>query len=179
MTDRRPDARPVLSRPVRVDDLPAEGLEVVVTTGEEERRALAADLGIPSVDALTATYLVRPRSRGALVTGSVKATVHQTCVVTLEPIEVQIEEPVDLRFSRDAPEPQAGDSHEGNPDQPDPPDPILDGRIDLGSVTAEFLALGLDPYPRAPGIAFQDHIEDDGDESPFAALARLRADKKE
>ncbi|MEJ1938866.1 hypothetical protein WDZ92_52380, partial [Nostoc sp. NIES-2111] len=146
---------------------------------EDERKALAAELGIPSVDALAASYLVRPRSRGASVTGSVKATVHQTDVVTLEPIEVQIEEPVDLRFSRDVPEYQPGESHEGTADQPDPPDPIVNGRIDLGAVTAEFLALGLDPYPKAPGSGFHDHIEDAGDGSPFAALARLRADKKE
>jgi uncharacterized metal-binding protein YceD (DUF177 family) len=179
MGDDRRTGDAVLTRLVRVDDLPAEGLEVVVTTSEEDRRALAAALDIPSVDALTATYLVRPRSRGAAVTGSVKATVHQTCVVTLEPIEVQIEEPVDVRFSRDVPAYQPGESHEGTADQPDPPDPIVDGRIDLGTVTAEFLALGLDPYPKAPGIAFEDHIEDHGDESPFAALARLRSDKKE
>jgi uncharacterized metal-binding protein YceD (DUF177 family) len=179
MTDRRPSDKPVLSRLVRVDDLPAEGLEVVVTTSEEERRALAEELAIPAVDALVATFRVRPRSRGAEVTGSVKATVHQTCVVTLEPIEVQIEEPVELRFSRDVPEYQPGESHEGSPDQPDPPEPLVNGRIDLGAVTAEFLALGLDPYPKAPGIAFEDHIEDGDDESPFAALMRLRADKKE
>ena len=32
----------------------------------------------------------------------------------------------------------------------DPPDEIVNGRIDLGRVTAEFLALGLDPFPRKP-----------------------------
>ena len=33
----------------------------------------------------------------------------------------------------------------------DEPDPIIDGKIDLGALTAEFFALGLDPYPRKPG----------------------------
>jgi uncharacterized metal-binding protein YceD (DUF177 family) len=179
MTERPSQDHPALSRLVRVDDLPADGLEVMVTTSEDERKALAAQLDIPSVDALTASFLVRPRSRGAAVTGTVKATVHQTCVVTLEPIEVQIDEPVDVRFSRDIPQYQPGESHEGTADQPDPPDPIVNGRIDLGAVTAEFLALGLDPYPKAPGTGFFDHIEDTTEESPFAALARLSADKKE
>ena len=27
-------------------------------------------------------------------------------------------------------------------------------QIDLGALAAEFLALGLDPYPRKPGVAF-------------------------
>ncbi len=35
----------------------------------------------------------------------------------------------------------------------DPPDPIIDGKIDLGALAAEFFALGLDPYPRKPGVA--------------------------
>ena len=39
-------------------------------------------------------------------------------------------------------------------DGEDAPDPIVDGKIDLGALAAEFLALGLDPYPRKPGVAF-------------------------
>jgi hypothetical protein len=46
----------------------------------------------------------------------------------------------------------------------------------LGALTAEFLALGLDPYPRKPGVDFS--YKEDGDEAdtPFAALRRLRKD---
>ena len=36
----------------------------------------------------------------------------------------------------------------------DRPDPVVDGKIDLGAVAAEFFALGLDPYPRKPGVEF-------------------------
>jgi hypothetical protein len=47
-------------------------------------------------------------------------------------------------------------------------------------VVAETLALDLDPYPRKPGEAFGEHIEDDGrpadSESPFAVLARRKPD---
>ena len=59
------------------------------------------------------------------------------------------------------------------------PDVYRDGRIDLGAIVAEHLALGLDPYPRSPGVAFDGHIEDDpaADPSPFAALAALKSDK--
>jgi hypothetical protein len=42
------------------------------------------------------------------------------------------------------------------------------------------MALGLDPYPRAPGAVWQDVIEDDGSDdappSPFAGLADARKD---
>ena len=36
----------------------------------------------------------------------------------------------------------------------DDPDPVIDGKIDLGALAAEFFALGLDPYPRKPGVEF-------------------------
>jgi hypothetical protein len=62
--------------------------------------------------------------------------------------------------------------------QPDPPDPIINGRIDLGALACEFLALGLDAYPRKPGAEFAPIIEDAGDDKPkpFAALAKLKKD---
>ena len=60
----------------------------------------------------------------------------------------------------------------------DDADPIDNGWIDLGEVTAETLALDLDPYPRKPGEAFAEHIEDTGEpagrESPFAVLAKRK-----
>ena len=36
----------------------------------------------------------------------------------------------------------------------------MNGRIDLGQLAAEFLALGLDPYPRKPGVEFAPVVED-------------------
>ena len=57
-------------------------------------------------------------------------------------------------------------------DGEDPPDPIVDGKIDLGALAAEFFALGLDPYPRKPGVAFDAARRGRGRDSPFAALAK-------
>ncbi|MCX8255413.1 MAG: DUF177 domain-containing protein, partial [Beijerinckiaceae bacterium] len=65
----------------------------------------------------------------------------------------------------------------GNDDQEDPADPIVDGKIDLGAVTLEFLTLSLDLYPRKPGVHFTDVSvgdKDEAGESPFAALRRLK-----
>ena len=65
----------------------------------------------------------------------------------------------------------------GNDDQEDPADPIIDGKIDLGAITLEFLTLSLDLYPRKPGVHFTDVTigeKDEADESPFAALRRLK-----
>ena len=40
------------------------------------------------------------------------------------------------------------------------PDEIMDGQIDLGALAAEFLVLGLDPYPRKPGADFSFEGDD-------------------
>ena len=57
----------------------------------------------------------------------------------------------------------------------DGPEPLLDGRIDLGAIATEFLVLGIDPHPRKQGAVFEPPaIEDDRAEHPFAALAALK-----
>ena len=58
----------------------------------------------------------------------------------------------------------------------DEPDPLVDGKIDLGALAAEFFALGLDPYPRKPGVAFEPPAEPEPQATPFAVL---RGGKKE
>ena len=59
----------------------------------------------------------------------------------------------------------------------EPPDEIVNGQIDLGALTAEFLALGLDPYPRKPGVDFSYQDAPDEKDSPFAALGKLKGDE--
>ena len=89
----------------------------------------------------------------------------QTCVVTLDPFPARVEEEVDVDFS-------ASEAFRGTPaEDAEMPDPIVDGMIDLGGLTAEFLSLGLDPYPRKPDASFA--FEGEADASPFAALAGL------
>jgi len=55
------------------------------------------------------------------------------------------------------------------------PEPLVDGRIDLGAIATEFLVLGIDPHPRKRGVAFElPVVEADPDVHPFAALAALK-----
>jgi hypothetical protein len=56
----------------------------------------------------------------------------------------------------------------------EPPDEITDGQIDLGALAAEFLMLGLDPYPRKPGADFSFEGDGQDRESPFGALRALK-----
>jgi uncharacterized metal-binding protein YceD (DUF177 family) len=163
------------SRPVKVDALPREGLRQSLQATPAERAALAKRYGLVAIAALNASFLVKRAGREVRVSGAVHAEVTQTCVVTLEPFPVALDEPVDVRFApRTEERPEARAEIETlSLDAEDPPDPIVDGKIDLGALAAEFLALGLDPYPRTPGAEFTPPPEPAPPQSPFVALAEM------
>jgi hypothetical protein len=164
-----------LSRSVKVDDIPGGQIEVTVEANPEERAALAVEFGLAGIERLVGRYDVVRKGRYVEVTGDVEATIEQTCVVTLEPFVSTVKERVELRYTepRFIDEADAGgEEHEVDLDAPDP---IENGRIDLGVLTAEYLSLGLDPYPRKPGVAFTPLLESEPEPSPFAKLAWLKS----
>ncbi len=167
----------LFSRPVRVEALPKDGLTQTIEADPAERAALAALNGLPGIAKLTATFVLRRAGRGGVrVSGVVHAELTQICVVSLEPFEATLDEPVDVRFAPPAEEGAARRGASGGPtetvllDAEDAPDPNVDGRVDLGALAAEFMALGLDPYPRKPGAAFAPPAEAASADSPFEAL---------
>jgi hypothetical protein len=171
-----PPAKPSpLSRPVAVADLPARGLEVRVEPTPAERAAVAKDLGLAGIDRLEGRYRLVRNGRVVHVTGEVSAEVQQTCVVSLEPFPVTLTEPVDVRFAEDA-RPSEREEEELSEHDLDAPEPLMGGTVDLGALTTEFLSLGLDPYPRKPGVSFDYRDPADVEPSPFAALSRLKGE---
>jgi len=167
------------SRPVAVDGLPQSGRKWTIEATPEECARLARRFGILAVNALTATFTVKPVSHGDVirVTGTMTADVVQACVATLTPVEQRVVEDIDLPFSETAAETQGDIDMDLSLD--DPPEPIYDGKVDLGEVAAEHLALGLDPFPRADNAEFIVSSEgcDDSEErtpSPFAKLEALK-----
>ena len=163
--------RSPLTRPITVTDIPEEGLDLTVEANEAERRALAEDFEIGAVHRLEGAFGLRRVTGGVKVSGTVSAEVEQTCVVTLEPVVNQVNESVDLMFSEHA---EASAEEVVQLGERELPEPIVNGRIDLGTVTAEFLVLGLDPYPRKPGVRFEPTEPEDRSDSPFAALSRIK-----
>jgi uncharacterized metal-binding protein YceD (DUF177 family) len=160
-----------LSRLVAVDRLPPAGLEIEVVAKPEEREALARDFNLPGIEALTGRYKITGSLHRVQVRGRVTAQVTQTCSVTLDPFEATVDEEVEVDFTEPDALPEAVAAEmEKAPTQ----DEIVNGRIDLGSLTAEFLALGLDPYPKKPGVDFAFAGEADPADSPFAALGKLK-----
>ncbi len=173
------------SRPFEVSQAEGEARTVTIEATEAERAALAAAMELPGIAALKAELTVSEAGRGRFtVTGEVRARLTQTCVVTLEDFESDVSEPVEISFAPPEEVERAESAYAARRDDdptglemPEPPDAIENGRIDLGRVAAEFLALALDPYPRKPGVEFQSpepEEEDGGKASPFAALAKLK-----
>jgi hypothetical protein len=165
---------------VLVRDIPAEGRRFSFAADDEQRRDLAPLLAIPAVSSLRAELEVRPAMGGAFrVRGTITASVVQTDVVTLEPIEQEIVEEIDMTLmeAEDVAPSRKGSKQLVDTVEVDGPDLYHNGRIDLGIIVREHLALALDPYPRAPGVDFPGHIEDDpaADPSPFAVLGTLKA----
>jgi len=164
------------SVPVRLDEIPETGLHLDLETDAAVRAAVAAAAGVNEVPRLAASFDVTRHGRdGMHVVGTVSAQVLQTCVVTLDPVENEIEEGIDLVFA--PPSALGPAAHEVNlgADAVEPPETLIDGMVDLGAVAAEFLLLGIDPYPRKPGAVFEAPQNADEGSHPFAALAALRS----
>jgi hypothetical protein len=101
-------------------------------------------------------------------------------VVTLDPIENEIDEAIDLIFAPPEQIPALADlvdeTGESDREIPDPPEPIVDGTIDLGRLATDALFLGVDPYPRKPDAVFEaPPAPDDPEDHPFAALKALKS----
>jgi hypothetical protein len=178
------------SRQIEVSQAEDKALRMEITATQGECDALAQQDDLPAISQLKARFEVTTAGRGIfLVTGEVRARVTQTCVVSLDLFETDVVQAVELSFAspQDVERAEAAYAkrHEEDPDAadiPEPPDPIINGRIDLGAVAAEQLVLGLDPYPRKPGAEFPKDLAQVGEiaeVSPFAALAKLRKDATE
>ena len=157
---------PELYRPVAADRVGAAGLQVVVEAEAAECAALARRMQIPELLSLRCAFeLVRLTADTILAEGRLQARLVQTCVVSLEDFETEVEEAFRVRFV-----PAGQESDDVDPEADDEIG-CADGVLDLGEAAAEQLGLALDPYPRAPGAELPE-IETEAEEHPFAALRR-------
>jgi uncharacterized metal-binding protein YceD (DUF177 family) len=173
--------------------VPAAGQEVRFEAADAAKPALARHLQVQAVNALEARLQLMPEAARIRIVGRVQARLQQACVVTLEPVDARIDEEIELVFApadeAEAAARAAGFSDENadpvavdvsgidldmlmNPDKL--PEPIIDGRIDLGAVIIDTVLLNLDPYPRKNGAVFEPPEGMGQPISPFAALAKLK-----
>ncbi|WP_148207398.1 YceD family protein [Paramagnetospirillum magneticum] len=169
------------SYPVEVDKIPARGTRLRVEPTPSDRDAIAQWLDVREVTEMQAEFQMAPVGKTGLfrVNGRLTARVMQTCVVTLAPVQTLVDEEIAMTFG--PPPDDCGDEAaeiEVDFHDTDPPDPIVDGAIDLGAVMVEHLALGIDPFPRSEGAEFalpgEPPEAPEPKANPFAVLAALK-----
>jgi Large ribosomal RNA subunit accumulation protein YceD len=162
--------------PVVVDDIAEDGQDFALVADANARAEIARMAGLRDLTRLEADFRLTLHGIGGLrVIGRVSATAGQNCVVSLEPLANEIGEDVDLLFM---PKPSAEltaaenetDDYRTDANR-DEPEPLIGGVVDLGAIATEFLILGLDPYPRKPGVVFEPPQDPKPGSGPFAALA--------
>jgi uncharacterized metal-binding protein YceD (DUF177 family) len=167
---------------VTVMQIPDNGLHRDIEADQASRAAMAEAAGLREITSARAAFDLAPESGGRVhVTGRVQARIGQTCVVTLDPIENEIDEEVDLMFAPAEQIPQfaaaADVAADADREPADSPEPIENGVIDLGRLATDMLYLAIDPYPRKTGAVFEAQAAAaDPDDHPFAALKALQPD---
>ena len=164
----------------------------------QETRGIVQRLGLLALDSLQADLAVN-RDPGSLVVhvrGRIDAIVRQACVVTTEPVESNISESFEawfadpeaaVSFAKARHNRQAMRGHGEVPllDESEDPEPIMDGKIDLGELVTQHLSLFIDPYPHAEGAQYEkgdDSAEETSSEirkNPFGALQSWKDKLKE
>ena len=166
-------SRPELSREVRTRPHPPERL--TIDASDAERAALAVRFGVVAIEALHAELAFEPHGDAVEARGTLSAELIQLCAVSDKEFPVRIEEPLALRFVREAK--SVGEDEEGElpGDEPDEIEFAGDS-FDAGEAVAQSLGLAINPYaegPNAEAARREAGIVAEGEsEGPLADLLR-------
>ncbi len=157
-----------------MEDISETGLHIEIEAPAGARARIAEVAALRELPRLSAVFDLTRRRAGVHVAGRVSALVGQTCVVSLEPMESAVEEAVDVNFAPSAEALGGAEAHEIGPEEEEPAEPLIGGKVERGALAIEFLLLGINPYPRKPGVEFAPPKVEEGGDKPFAALASLK-----
>ena len=187
MPEAPPDkAKPEIERIIDLDRMAPGGAALEIVASDSERAALAKRFGFLGLPSFSARLTVdRQAGDRVLVEGRLRGRVVQACVLTLDPVNQDLDETFRIVFKRglaDERDPENGETVLSA--QPDAPEPLSGNMLDVGEIVAEQLSLAADPYPRRPGARLEDVLPKPRREGrtaaaeqrrhPFAGLAALR-----
>lgn len=171
-----------MSHVLEVERLDADGESLSISATPAERLSLAERLDLASLDNLNATVVAKRLDDGESVELNVhlSADLTQSCVITLDPIARHVDERFRVVYTPTVDQAGEVDAVIVAIDQEDPPEPLIDGKIDIGAVVEEHLVLAIDPYPKKDGAVLADEHRtvagkhDARPTNPFAALSVLK-----
>lgn len=148
-----------------------------IEADKSESKALADRLDIPDIQALRAKIDLSRTSEGLIrLNGKLEARYVQSCIVTLEPVDQELNEDFEL-FFKEATDGEGSSKVDVSVENDLSPEPFEQGRIDIGEAVSQQLALALDPYVRAPGAVFKATVGSDTVAeprvSPLAGIGNL------
>ena len=154
--------------PVALDRIGPHGATIAVDAEATELPAIAARLHVVAVASLHCAFDLRRIGETTIeARGILRARLTETCVVSLDEFEHDVQEAFTVHFvpagsEDDDPDPEAIDQI-----------PFFGSSVDIGEAAVEQLALALDPFPRQPGAALPPELSGEAD-GPFAALLAPR-----
>lgn len=150
---------------VNIDDIDSEPKTHSFKATKEQCVDLARRFGLISIESAQASVTLARAGGGVIhAMGTVRADVTQSCVVSLKPVAAHVEDEFEGWFGdktqavsfakakneRDVKKTQAEvEILEESVD----PEPIINGKVDIGELATQYLSLALPPYPRAEGVA--------------------------
>ena len=186
MTDVHTDTK--FYRVLVLDELPTTGETVSLTANDETRQNIAERLNLDGLNSFAGQLSVAPApGREIHVSGRMAAKVVQTCVVTGDMLENDLDVDIELTFTTDPERAHVDVDELDDENTVETPELVENGQLDLGEIAIEELSLNIDPYPRKPGTPFVDistdktgEVDDEIEKAnPFAKLAALKDQLKD
>lgn len=164
------------SYPLQIDELGQGEQTYKLRADKAQLETLAEILQVPAVNSFGADICLKfQKKRGMLdVYGKVCANLRLMSVISLEPFDKDYETEFKLTYDTNA---TYEDIYGEDDDiEDDVPDVVYDGKIDLGDIAIEQIALVMEDHPRQEGEEFNPVIEDTEPvkNNPFIALAKLK-----
>ncbi|MFO1087028.1 MAG: DUF177 domain-containing protein [Reyranellaceae bacterium] len=175
-----------IERIVDLDRMGPGGAALEIVASDLERAALAKRFGFLGLPAFSARVTVDRRLGGQIVVeGRLRGRIVQACVLTLDPVNQDLDDAFRIVFKKDLTDdrdPESGDAMLSA--QADAPEPLTSNMLDIGEIVAEQLSLAAAPYPRRPDAKLEDVLpkprntgrrgQPDQRRHPFAGLSALR-----
>ena len=166
------------SYPLIVADLGLKEQHYKMQANAANLKFLAEVLQVPEVKSFEAEFVIKPDRKTSIlpISGHISAELILQSVVSLDNFVQKYD--FDFSTAFDTAATLQSQKEDGDDWDKDTPEIVIDGKIDLGDVAIEQVALRLDDYPRREGEEFYFKPEfdenDRGGENPFAVLAKLK-----